>query len=89
MLKIGLFILIMSAPAVALWHTAIRPRSAVSTQNSPPDYDNVTWTEFSIYLMCCVNEIDIKSYFHVIVTSVLWEEEISLKRSIFRFDGMA
>ena len=51
---------------------------------TPLNYDNVTvtWTEFSIYLMCCVNEIEIKSYFNVIVTSVLWEQEISLKRSI-------
>ena len=34
--EIRLFVLIMSAPAVALCPQAIRPRSAVSTQNSSP-----------------------------------------------------
>ena len=36
--EIRLFVLIMSAPAVALCPQAIRPRLAVSTQNSSPGY---------------------------------------------------
>ena len=34
--EIWLFVLIMSAPAVALCPQAIRPKSAISTQNSSP-----------------------------------------------------
>ena len=64
----------------------VRQQCRRQTQ-TPLNYDNVTRTEFSIYLMYCVNEIEIKSYFHVIVTKGAFLK-ISRKRSIFRWDAL-